>query len=181
MTRSAPDSRPRPVQAGAWLIVAAVIWAWGCASPPGAKLETVSPPRAAGPVAPLSPDADACARRMHDLCGALLIYHLRHGRLPDTLAALPPPPGTAPADHAAALHLTCPESGQPYVYLPQGMHLPERQQWIIVHDPLPSHPGYRWAIRLDAASSARGRAESGALVLKVVAVPESAFLLRRQP
>ena len=141
-------------------------WAVGCA--PKAQPSAAPVGEANPPAAPLWFDSDACAERLHDLEGAFLLYDTRTGRLPDALADLPALPGVDPTTL-----LNCPVSGQPYVYVPQGIQLPEKRQRLIVYDATPAHAGYRWAIRVDEPRP------GAALVFRVVAVPESAFLLRR--
>lgn len=110
---------------------------------------------------------DACASRMHDIEGALLLYYLDHKKLPanlDELQAMP--------DLDEPLAFTCPVSKLPYIYNPGGIMLPEKNGRIILYDAAPSHSGMRWAIRIDDPS------KDQPLVARVVALPESFFLLR---
>ena len=58
---------------------------------------------------------DPCGDQMHDIVGALVMYHNLYHHLPEKLeevqAALP----------GIALKFTCPTSGKPYVYVPAGL------------------------------------------------------------
>lgn len=181
-----PMTRRRMLQ---WSLAAAAAPLCGCdgrqAVDPGTHSSTLANEASVATgirKAPPNPDGDPCAQRLHDLCGALLIYYLQHHQLPDRLADLPPHPGSSVMAANDALRMNCPVSGQPYVYIPGGIHLPERDQWILAHDPLPVHSGYRWAIRLDPPAPAPGSDPVAGLppvVLRVIAVPESTFLFRR--
>ena len=99
-------------------------------------------PPAAEPVAVHRPSLknDPCAERLHDICGALLMYYATRRQLPPTPAALrstagvPLPP------------LVCPASGKPYVYTPAGVPIPQRTGRVVMYDPQPSHSGMRWAV-----------------------------------
>lgn len=140
----------------------------GCAAQPG---HPAPPAPSTSPVsaADAEPSAtfDACAGRMHDLAGLLLLQYMRDGELPlrldqlgPGLAGMPRPP------------LTCPVSGRPYVYNPVGIYLPERRAHLVLYDAAPSHGGYRWCIIAE-----EGEADMPP-VFKVIALPESFFVLR---
>ncbi len=91
---------------------------------------------------------DLCAERLHDVCGALLMYYATRRQLPPTLAAL-----QSAADEPLP-PLVCPASGKPYVYTPAGVSVPNRVGRVVMYDPEPSHSGMRWAVL--AAPSADG-------------------------
>jgi hypothetical protein len=137
----------------------------GCAARPPAQADHAAhdPNRRVEPIGP----TDACAMRLHDLSGALLLYYIAHEDLPAALTDLPPPPGQA------ELALTCPVSNRPYVYVPRGIFMPQRNTRVVLHDLLPSHAGMRWAVTIEEP-------QPGApLVTEVILLPESFFLLTR--
>ena len=112
-------------------------------------------------------NTDACASQMHDLCGAFLDYLRTHPTLPPTLDALDKsflPTG--------AQAFFCPVARQAYVYRPNGILLPEKNARIILYDAVPAHRGFRMAIRAEEPDGGL------APIMKVVALPESFFLLR---
>jgi len=114
---------------------------------------------------------DPCAGRLHDICGALLLYYLTHKRLPANLDELQSMP-----ELDEPLAFECPLSKQPYIYNPNGILLAEKSERIVMYDATPAHPGphgmYRWAIRIDDPTPGQP------LVAQVIALPESFFLLR---
>lgn len=118
------------------------------------------------PVAPIS-NTDACATRLHDVCGALLLFYATNDRLPVDLSELQRAPGSEDIPS-----FTCPVSGKPYVYNPGGIRMPEKASWVILYDPAPSHSNLRWAVSILEPVSGQP------LVTKVVALPETFFLLR---
>src|SRR4051812_36711342 len=81
---------------------------------------------------------DPCPERLHDLAGAILNFLVQYDRLPPTLEDLKPVGGTT-------LELTCPASGQKYIYTPNAIKLPPGR-WAIVYDSAPVHSGMRWVI-----------------------------------
>ena len=108
---------------------------------------------------------DACATQMHELLGALLLYSSQNRKLPESLEDL-----QAGGAGAGPVALECPVSGGAYVYVPEGMPRGGGQPgFIVIHDPAPSHSGYRWAIVFEETGGDR------ALAPKVVAVPEARF------
>jgi hypothetical protein len=115
------------------------------------------------PTANLAPSApitntDACATRLHELCGPLLFFYGTHHRLPNNLQEL--------ADEFDVGELTCPVSHLPYVYDPEGKRSADPKTHIVIYDATPAHSGIRWGIGLVEA-------EPGvAPVAKVVAVPD---------
>ncbi len=106
---------------------------------------------------------DACAARLHDLCGRLLLHYSLHQRLPQTLEALPP---LDPDDPTPTV---CPASGEPYVYRPDGLRVPDHPGLLVLYDPLPSHAGMRWGVFVDKVTG------GGRLTARVVLVPEEAI------
>lgn len=106
--------------------------------------------------APITPD-DACATRLQDLCGPLLLFYGQHHRLPNDLKEL--------ADEYDVGDLTCPVSHLPYIYNPEGLRGNDPKVRIIIYDATPAHSGIRWGIGLVEAQP------GVAPVAKVVAVP----------
>ena len=140
----------------------------------GQSLETQ--PRASDnqPTAQIT-NTDECAGRLHDICGALLLYHRGHRQLPNRLDDLLLVRGFGD------LELTCPVSRRPYVYNPIGIITPDNQPRMICYDPAPSHSGMGLAKRLSSmrwAISIIEPRDNGTLIAKVVAVPESGFTLK---
>jgi len=102
---------------------------------------------------------DGCADQLHELCGQLLLYYLSHQSLPPTLEPLQQAAG-------GPLSLTCPTSGLPYVYRPEGVVYPGQPGRLILFDAGASHGGMRWAVRADASSGP-------AFTLRVVLLPDA--------
>lgn len=139
----------------------------GCKSAP--------PPALPRPVTQ-QPLDDPCVNRLHDLAGQLLIYYVRHGQLPQTLDEL------AAAHLVPETDLKCPLSGQPYVYdpsgirlpdvgkvafpVPEGVQVPAPPDWLIVYDASPVHAGHRWGIVVSSPYA------PGPMTSDVVAVTE---------
>jgi len=107
-----------------------------------------------------SVETDACAERLHDLCGRLLLHYSLHRRLPDTLEGL-----EAPA-RQVALPPVCPVSGKPYVYCPEGLHVPGRPGRLVLYDAAPSHSGMRWGVFVDPPEG------GNQLITRVVLLPD---------
>jgi hypothetical protein len=105
--------------------------------------------------------------RLHDLSGALLGHYARFYEFPADLAELQSDTALLEAPPAV-----CPVSEKPYVYNPDGIFLPERNSRVLVYDPAPSHSQMRWAITVEEP------ADGGLPITKVIALPESFFLLR---
>ena len=106
---------------------------------------------------------DACAARLHDLSGQLLLYYSLHGRLPESLDALPP------LDAADPTPAVCPVSGEPYVYDPKGKQLAEQQGLLVLYDPAPTHTGMRWGVFVERVAG------HPRLTARVILVPERCF------
>jgi hypothetical protein len=107
---------------------------------------------------------DASASRLHDIEGALLLYDALHHHLPPTLDDL------KPLDDAGMELQTNAPSGQPYLYIPNGLVTLGSNHRIIVADPAPSAAGKRWCILLPP-SPARGTGISAS----VLELPEATF------
>jgi hypothetical protein len=127
----------------------------GCA----AKNQSETAQRRIASDAPIT-NTDPCATQLHDIAGLFLAYYGLHHELPPTLGAL------SEIETVYSSQFICPVSRKPYIYNPQG--IPTENGLAIVYDATPAHSGVRWAI---AISEARG----GALVAKVIALPESAL------
>ena len=109
-------------------------------------------------------NTDPCAMRLHDICGAVLLYYQQNHTLPKRLEDLANSPLLEGPDA-----LVCPVSRQPYLYNPVGITTTESRARIICYDPTPAHSGCRWAISIIEPE------ENGPLVTKVIGLPESHF------
>jgi hypothetical protein len=85
--------------------------------------------------------SDPCAARLHAISGAMLEYYALHNRLPVAPEELEPL-----ADLDQPLNFVCPDSGQPYVYVPAGLQAPDDAKRVVLHDPTPNRMGLRWVI-----------------------------------
>lgn len=116
---------------------------------------------------PTLSNTDPCAMRLHDLCGALLLYSFEHnGALPARLEELSASPSGEP------LAFACPVSHRPYVYAEDGIRILDSRKRVIVYDAAPSHAGVRWAVVIDEPQPDKP------LVTDVRPFPESFFTLR---
>jgi len=104
--------------------------------------------------------ADACAERLHEICGRLLLHYARHHRLPATLEAL------AAVDPQHPVPLVCPVSEQPYVYHSAGLPVPGRPGRLVLCDATPCHAGMRWCIFIDTTQDAKR------LTTRVILLPD---------
>ena len=143
-----------------WMIVGFTsIALLGCSSskkPQSASTPSKIPAANTGASAKIT-NTDACATRLHELCGPLLFFYGTHHRLPNNLKEL--------SDEMDVGDLTCPVSHLPYVYDPEGKRGTDPKMHIVIYDATPAHSGIRWGIGLVEA-------EPGvAPVAKVVAVP----------
>jgi hypothetical protein len=131
---------------------------------PGCGTWWVSPPPP-----PPGPESvhDPCADRLGELCEGLLLYYSGHGELPESLT------GLAQTASRPAVPPTCPTSGKPYVYNPDGLEMPGRSERLIVYDPEPSHAGTRRAVMAVPARP------GNPLVLTVIRVPEAAVVWQK--
>ena len=112
------------------------------------------------------PNLDPGAIRLQDISGALLLFFAEHRYLPETLDQL-----KTLAELDEPLNFISPASGKPYIYTSNGMVLQDQKKRLIVYDPAPGPQGYREAIVIDEPVVGQP------LTAKVVAVPESFFLL----
>ncbi|MGN6724818.1 MAG: hypothetical protein ACTHLZ_02785 [Tepidisphaeraceae bacterium] len=149
----------------AGLLVLVAVVAPGCQAPQ--KSAATAPAAASEGPHPVISNLDPGAMRLQDISGALLMYFALHRKLPAQLDDLKPL-----AEGDAPLNFTSPRSGKPYLYTPNGIILQDLNQRMIVYDPAPGPYGYREAITIDEPIVGQP------LVAKVVAVPESFFLLR---
>jgi len=142
------------------------VWIAGCAAPAErTPAETRRPAPPPSPVEPITA-TDECATRMHDIAGGLLLFYAMHHDLPAKLEQLNTLAGFEDLGPYA-----CPVSQRAYIYRPTGIYLAERNEQIILHDPAPSHSDFRWAISVNDPQA------GAALVTRVIALPESFFLL----
>jgi hypothetical protein len=107
---------------------------------------------------------DPCPKRLHDLCGPLLLYYAINQRLPDSIDELHRVPGFESVGPN-----TCPVSDKPYAYNPKGIRAPNVTSFAVIYDAEPTHAGYRWAIVVEEPQG------NAALQAKVVAWAESRF------
>jgi hypothetical protein len=112
---------------------------------------------------------EACAERLHELGGQLVLYHARHGELPAKLEALASDVTHGVGATPDGTPLTCPLCGKPYVYDPRGVRLANWSGWMILYDPQPCHGGMRLALLAEALEPAKP------LVVRVLAVSENSI------
>jgi len=146
-------------------LVFGLLLAAGC-GPTGASGRAAShraPANQAGGGAKIT-NTDPCANRLHDLCGPLLLYFNAQRRLPERLEELGQVPG-----FENIRDFTCPVSGKPYVYNPQGIPGLEPGSRVVIYDPLPSHSGMRWGVAVKIPG------DDDPLIAKVIGLPESKF------
>jgi hypothetical protein len=128
------------------VIAACITLVTGCQPAP-------PPPNKSGaPVRPAPPQnltdaqraaTDPCALRMTDVEEAMMNYYATNRRLPEKLDEL-----KSYALLGAQLNFTCPVSGRPYVYVPDGLQSAGRPKRILLHDATAAHEGKRWCIFL---------------------------------
>jgi hypothetical protein len=138
----------------------------GCQSTPprrSSKTQSLDQSQASAPIT----NTDACANRLHDISGGLLLYYAVNHRLPANLDELRQLPGFVPTD------FVCPVSKKPYVYNPIGVQTLGQPERIILYDPAPSHSGFRWAVTF-----IEPQRETDPPITKVIGLPESHFNLR---
>ena len=134
----------------ALVLIGALAWASGCQTTQTTARSSAdaSPPREDGPVAPL--DTQASAERLHEIAGSLLLYYVKHQKLPDKLTEL--------TDDAAldCPPLVSPTSGQAYVYHHPPLPMRARPGALLIHEPAPYGPGseafdepVHWAMLID--------------------------------
>ena len=110
-------------------------------------------------------NTDPSAMNLQDMSGAILMYYALNKRLPENLEQAAPL-----AD--APVSLTVPGTDKKYLYTPNGFLLQDRESRIVVFEPAPMHNGFRLAITMADPQP------NVAPVCKVIALPESLFLLR---
>jgi hypothetical protein len=84
---------------------------------------------------------DPCADRLQTICDTMLTFVAVKKKLPDSLEELRPF-----ADVDAPLEFTCPASGKPYVYMPDGLGVPGQERRLILYDAIPAHNGWSWGV-----------------------------------
>ena len=142
----------------------------GCSATPQAANRQPTAPGAAPDDRALI-NTDPCAMRLHEISGALLLYFNTHGDLPPTLAALSKSPGAQDLGD-----MTCPTSGQSYVYLPKGIPVDPPPSRVVLFDPTPAHPGTkRFAIVIQPPPQS-----GGVLQARVIVIPETKAKLLRE-
>jgi len=156
-----------------WLAVLLLTALCGCqtAKPVGAAHDTLRPGDLPGEMNSsgqlITPDQltakDRCPSRLHDIEGALLLYYFDNKQMPTSLDDLRSVAETK-------LEVTCPDSGLPYTYVPNGLTKPGGTKRIIVHDPVMNRDGTRWCIV--ASYGPRGAPQS----TQVVQIVEPVFL-----
>ncbi len=120
--------------------------------------------------APLTPDeivsTDPCVAQMQNIAGAMLLYFALNKHLPPTLDDL-----KTMADVDAPLSFVCPRTGEPFVYVPNGLGTVGQPKHIILYQASPDPRGQRWCIFM--SPPAPGPASSQ--TLEVVPIPEAQF------
>jgi hypothetical protein len=118
----------------------------------------------------LTPDqvanSDPCSMRLHDIAGLLLIYYAKHSELPQDMDQL-----QTVADAGDSVDFTCPDTHQPYAYVPTGIRSPTIARQIILYDSVPHPNGVRWCIFLSPLTLHPG----SSLVMDVLPVTEATF------
>ena len=106
---------------------------------------------------------DACATRLHDLCGPLLLYYAINRKLPADAEELRRVDG-----FPDLAELRCPVSKQPYVYNRAGLPTAGGGGRVILYDATGAHDGKRWAIAIQETSN-----PNEPLQAKVIPLPAS--------
>jgi len=88
-------------------------------------------------------EPNPCAERLHEISGRILAFYAASRRLPASLDELRA--ARAPGDGTP---LVCPVSGKSYLYNPEGLALPDRQNRLILYDATPAHWNGRWGIAI---------------------------------
>jgi hypothetical protein len=116
------------------------------ANHPAAKASAPAKKGAVPPVDAPTLSGDTCDIRLHELAGPLLEYYVLNHRLPQRLEELAPF-----AEAGTDFQLTCPVSGQPYVYAPAGLTHQGSARVLLVYDRVPAHKGVRWGLLVSPA------------------------------
>jgi hypothetical protein len=82
---------------------------------------------------------EACANRMQDILGQLLVYYSVTQQLPEVLEDLKNLDANIPP-------LVCPVSGKPYIYNKNGLRVPSWPGLLVLYDSEPTHAGLRWGL-----------------------------------
>jgi hypothetical protein len=163
-TSAAPSPFSIATLAGLFVIALSI----GCQSgKPSAKAHSQSvtaPPASAQPLADPLAQTGGCDAHLQDIAGLFLMYSLQNHRLPDSLDELKKLPGAADVGD-----FNCPVSGKPYLYNREGIPTRSGSGRIILYDAEPTHHGQRLALVIQES------APGGAMVTKVVELPESFF------
>ncbi|MGC4034211.1 MAG: hypothetical protein QM754_21235 [Tepidisphaeraceae bacterium] len=110
-------------------------------------------------------NTDPSALKMHDIAGALFFYYAMNKHFPEKIEA-------AFAVGDVPLDMNVPGGHGQYIYTPDGFLLQDRKSRIVVFEPAPLHDGYRLAITIADPEG------NQPMLAKVIALPESFFLLR---
>src|SRR5688572_19336849 len=167
-----PISRRYLLRSGA-LLAAAVV---GCQSNPrqpdaqSKSARNANNATAQTPVAPIS-NTDACATRLHEVCGPLLLYYATRHQLPERPEELAQMPG-----FESVGELLCPVSRRPYLYNPIGVMTKGEPARIIMYDPAPSHSRMRRAIAV-----IEPQRQIDPLTTQLTALPQSPSTLPPSP
>jgi len=149
-TATTADARRRAATA-ACLLAATLLAVGGCAGQPARSEGNAPTPRAPRQASAArggnSLATDACATRLQDLGGALLLYYAVNRRLPDKVEDLSTVPG------AESAQLACPVSDRPYVYVPGGgLRAQGKPRQLVLYDATPAHGGLRWGLFISPPS-----------------------------
>lgn len=90
---------------------------------------------------------DPCAENLQNICEAMLLYYTTNKHLPAALPELQPY-----ADAGTQLSFSCPVSGDPYSYAPQGLITSGIHDRLVLYDANPVHNGHRWGIVMTPAA-----------------------------
>lgn len=107
---------------------------------------------------------DPCGSRLHDVGGALLMYYALNKHMPEQLEEV-----KSMADFGMELVFTCPKSGKPYSFTPNGLAAIGKDKRIVIYDSEPSHDGRRWCVFMPTPRLGQ------AMSLEVLLVPEGLF------
>ena len=92
----------------------------------------------------LGVDNDPCQARLQELGGQFLHFHLINRRMPNSLEEL----NVSPIEQLPPLE--CPVSKKRYTYVPYGLTLPGRKDYLVLYDAQPVHSGMRWGLLISA-------------------------------
>jgi hypothetical protein len=167
-----------------WGILACAALVVGCAAQSQQQVPPTTQPQrrpSSAQTASLNANTDPCAMRLHDIGGALLFYSGHFNRMPQKLDDLRFLPGF---EH---LESTCPTSGKPYIYKPDGIPMPDKISFLVLYDSDAAHLGVRWGLQITPARAVAPREwppGSGNMVqpqsaptATVIPLPDSIFLM----